>query len=325
MSMFECVGHCSACSRQAAVVIVMHVSFTGARIMSCKQVLLYTGDSGLPGLGCQAWQAEVSLKIIIRWHAALRCREAAVAAQAVTELLDVLRSSPALAAPAATATAATADWIWEDAASGLAALGALHGAAADDLARVLRPTALRGGAKDAGTAAAVAASLAASPRGRAALLSEGVLPGLVGVAGNPSCSPAARAAAADTIGALAVPASVVLDNGLAGGAQEPGRARAAAGSASPTRGQSGSQQNQQHGTPAGVRVVDPKLEAVRAGAVAALVGLLRAGAGPGCVLEAAEALYVLAGCQAGRDAALAAGARNALQVRLHEGLAGLVH
>jgi hypothetical protein len=64
---------------------------------------------------------------------------------------------------------------------------------------------------------------------------------------------------------------------------------------------------------AGSRVVDPKVEAVRAGAVASLVGLLRAGAGPGCVLEAAEALYVLAGCQAGRDAALAAGARDALQ------------
>jgi hypothetical protein len=81
------------------------------------------------------------------------------------------------------------------------------------------------------------------------------------------------------------------------------------------RGQSGSQQKQQQGLKAGARVVDPKLEAVRAGAVAALVGLLLAGAGPGCVLEACEALYVLAGCQAGKDAALAAGARDALQVR----------
>jgi hypothetical protein len=71
-------------------------------------------------------------------------------------------------------------------------------------------------------------------------------------------------------------------------------------------------------------VVDPKLEAVRAGAVAALVGLLRAGAGPGCVLEACEALYVLTGCQAGKDAALAAGARDALQVRQAAGSSSLV-
>jgi hypothetical protein len=81
------------------------------------------------------------------------------------------------------------------------------------------------------------------------------------------------------------------------------------------RGQSGIQQKQQQSLKAGSRVVGPKLEAVRAGAVAALVGLLRAGAGPGCGLEACEALYVLAGCQAGKDAALAAGARDALQVR----------
>ncbi|KAF6255715.1 armadillo-type protein [Scenedesmus sp. NREL 46B-D3] len=256
--------------------------------------------------------AAAALGQLLRRPSAAADREAAVAGHVVTELLDVLRSSPAPAAPAAAPAAAT-DWAWDDAAAGLAALGALHGAAADDLARGLRQMALRDAARDAGTAAAVAASLAASPRGRAALLKEGILPGLVGVVGNPSCSPAARAAAADAIGALAVPASVVLDSSLAGSEQEPGRVRGAAGSASPVRGQAGRQQRQQHVVQPGARVVDPKLEAVRAGAVAALVGLLGAGAGPGCVLEAAEALYVLAGCQAGRDAALAAGAQDSLQ------------
>lgn len=266
---------------------------------------------------------------------AVICREAAVAAQAVTELLDVLRSTAvpvAATAPAASlagpspATQAAVDWAWEEAAAGVAALGAAHCTACADLARGLRQMALRGGARDAGTAAVVAAYLATSPRGRAALLSEGVLPGLVGVVGNPACSAAARAAAADAIGAIAVPNSVVLDSGLdrsdlpsgsseTVGAVTQGRG-ATRGSASATRsgGMPGGQQQAGLAPLPNARVVDPKVEAVRAGAVAALVGLLKAGAGPVCVLEASESLYILAGCQVGRDAAVAAGARDALQV-----------
>lgn len=243
-------------------------------------------------------------------------RLTAVAAQATTELLDVLRSTPAPTAAAASAAAVpAAEWTWMDTAAGLAALGAQHSTACSDLARGLRQMLLRGGPKDAGAAAHVAALLAASARGRAALLAEALLPGLVGVVGNPSCAAAARAAAAAAVGALAVPGSVALDGGLTGDAHGSGAQASAVGRAKAVHGSAAAGSAAAARQP-GARVVDPKLEAVRAGAVAALVGLLRAGAGPCAVLEAAEALAVLGGCQAGRDAALAAGATEALQVGL---------
>lgn len=252
------------------------------------------------------------------------CREAVVAAQAVQELLDVLRSTAA--------STAAPPWVWDDAATGLASLGAANSTACNDLARGLRQMVLCGSAKDAGAAAAVAAKLAVSPRGRAALLSEGLAAGLVGVVGNQACSATARAAAAAAIGALAVPNTVVLggddvadaDESSSSAGSKPsnpsrraelasstGRGSPAVGSGSPMRG---SPAAQQQALKPGARVVDPKVECVRSGAAAALVALVRANAGDRCVVEASEALYVLAGCKAGVDAAVAAGVREALQV-----------
>ncbi|WIA31304.1 hypothetical protein OEZ86_002206 [Tetradesmus obliquus] len=279
--------------------------------------------------------AAAALGHLLRRPDAVQDRLTAVAAQATTELLDVLRSTPAPTAAAASAAAVpAAEWTWMDTAAGLAALGAQHSTACSDLARGLRQMLLRGGPKDAqmllrggpkdaqmllrggpkdaGAAAHVAALLAASARGRAALLAEALLPGLVGVVGNPSCAAAARAAAAAAVGALAVPGSVALDDGLTGGTHGSGAQASAVGRAKAVHGSAAAGSAAAARQP-GARVVDPKLEAVRAGAVAALVGLLRAGAGPCAVLEAAEALAVLGGCQAGRDAALAAGATEALQ------------
>lgn len=252
-----------------------------------------------------------------------------VSAQAIPDLLDALRSTDPTKAPAA-----STPWLWDDAAAGLACLGAAHSTACNDLARGLRQLILRGSPRDAAAGAAVAARLAVSPKGRAALLAEGLATGLVGVVGNQACSAAARAAAAAAIGAIAVAGSVVLGgNNSIDSDANPSRAAAAgkavhntsSSKATATISSPKSSAGQQQVLPAGARLVDPKLECVRSGAAAALVGLIKAGEAEMCVVEACEALYVLAGCKAGVDAAVAAGVREVLQVRALTRVSPVMH
>lgn len=191
-------------------------------------------------------------------------------------------------------------------------------------------TLLRGSQKDAAAATQVVSRVAASPKGREAVLAEGLVPALVGVL--TTGLPAAQAAAADALTSIAIPSVVILDGGqtrlnMPGSGKVVGPANtAAAGSGAKTaprsagitgskhagREESEGQYNRNTAASSG-RKVDPKVEVIRAGAMAPLVSLVRSSPHESCVVEACEALYCLAGCDAGKDAAVSAGARDALQ------------
>ena len=206
-----------------------------------------------------------------------------MASKAVPDFLDALK----MAQPE--------DWGWDAAVAATATLGVYHEAGRAELVRGLRTLLLRGGPMDAGAAAQVVARLAASPKGREAAVAEGLVPGLVGVVGNLGCGVVARAAAAAALSAIAVPGVLMMEQQGEGAGGGGGR-----GGGSPQKGGGG-------------RGVDARLEVVRAGAVAPLVLLVRSGVSDGCVVEACEALYCLAGCEVGVDAVVAAGGREALQ------------
>lgn len=274
------------------------------------------------------------------------CRKLAASAKIIPDWLDVLRCTDARTDPGC----------WSDAAAGLASLAALNATACSDLARTLKQLLLRPIPRDAAAAAAVSAKLGASLRGRAALLAEGLLPGLVGIVGNSACSLSTRAAAADAVGVIALPNEVTVGAGkFPGNAREDGfnqgktiaKSKLMAVTSETSNGNTSqimggnSISTTSHGSHSGLCVLDPKVEAVRAGAVAALVGLIRGQVGQNpaaasavkgsskvvssrssslfersaAVREAAESLYVLMGCKTGKDAALAAGAGEVLQVR----------
>lgn len=280
-------------------------------------------------------------------HAAahVKCREQVAAAKVIPDWLDVLRCTDINTDPGC----------WSDAAAGLASLAALNSAACSDLARALRQLVLRPTPRDAAAAAAVAAKLGASLRGRAALLAEGLLPGLVGIIGSSASSLSTRAAAADAIGAIALPSQVVLGgdetqdasredkSSLGKKAAKSGLSSVGEAFDSNRSPKSGSSSSSTALVNPKLCVVDPKVEAVRAGSIAALVGLIRGQMGhnpaapaakgnnkvvisaagssssnlvdrSAVVRDAAESLYVLMGCQTGRDAAVAAGAVEVLQV-----------
>jgi hypothetical protein len=197
------------------------------------------------------------------------------------------------------------DWGWDAAVSAVATLGVFHDAGRAELVKVLRTMLLRSGPRESGAAAQVVARLAASAKGREAVLVEGLVPGLVGVVGSNNCSPAARAAAAAAISALSVP--------MAGG----GEGAAARGGGQPggfdRDGSAGRRGNMPANAGSGGVVGDPCIEIVRSGAVAPLVALVRTGLTEACIVEACEALYCLAGCPIGADAVASAGGREVLQ------------
>jgi hypothetical protein len=202
------------------------------------------------------------------------------------------------------------DWGWDAAVNAVATMGVFHDAGRAELVKLLRTMLLRSGPRESGAAAQVVARLAASAKGREAVLVEGLVPGLVGVLGSNNCSPAARAAAAAAISALSVPMAGGGEGASARGGGQPGgfdrdgaggrRGGAPAGAAAAGGG-------------GGVVMGDPRIEIVRSGAVAPLVGLVRTGLTEACMVEACEALYCLAGCPIGADAVASAGGREVLQ------------
>eukprot|EP00775_Hariotina_reticulata_P011195 gene11196-11345_t len=205
-------------------------------------------------------------------------QEQVAAAKVIPDWLDALRCTDTNTDPGC----------WSDAAAGLASLAALNSAACSDLARALRQLVVLG-ADDLQDASREDKSSLGKKAAKSGLLS-------VGEASNSNRSPKGGSSSSST---------ALVSHKLC--------------------------------------VVDPKVEAVRAGAIAALVGLIRGQVGQNpaapavkgnnkaiisnatgssssslvdrsaVVREAAESLYVLMGCQIGRDAAVAAGAVEVLQ------------